>query len=69
MEKKFFYVNSKNSGGHSIIKNVDRKNKVEIKTIRLSDFCKKEKNKKKIDFLKVMTRGVYLKYSIKMKHS
>ena len=52
----FFYVNSKNSGGHSIIKNVDRKKKVEIKTIRLSDFCKKEKIKK-IDFLKVDCEG------------
>jgi FkbM family methyltransferase len=54
--KKSFYVNSKNSGGHSLIKNIDRKKEVEIETIRLSDFCKKEKIKK-IDFLKIDSEG------------
>jgi FkbM family methyltransferase len=54
--KKVFYVNSKNSGGNSFIKNVERKKEVKISAIKLSDFCKKEKIKK-IDFLKIDCEG------------
>ena len=54
--KKFFYVNSKNSGGNSFIKNVERKKEVKIEAIKLSDFCKKEKIQK-IDFLKIDCEG------------
>jgi len=54
--KKIFYVNNKNSGGNSLIEGKYKTKKIEIETIKLSDFCKKEKITK-IDFLKIDCEG------------
>ncbi|MDG2372082.1 MAG: FkbM family methyltransferase [Flavobacteriaceae bacterium] len=54
--ERTFYLHNKNTGGHSLHTNKNSKNKIEIKTIRLSDFCEKE-NIENIDFLKVDCEG------------
>lgn len=54
--KKVLYVHSKNSGANSLLKGKDIKKEIEIETIKLSDFCEKEKIDK-IDFLKVDCEG------------
>tara|TARA_B100001029_G_scaffold131341_1_gene110232 strand:+ start:347 stop:1093 length:747 start_codon:yes stop_codon:yes gene_type:complete len=54
--KKFFYINSKNSGGNSFIKDIYRNKEIIVETIKLTDFCKKEKIRK-IDFLKMDCEG------------
>tara|TARA_B100000767_G_scaffold274378_1_gene307165 strand:- start:4258 stop:5010 length:753 start_codon:yes stop_codon:yes gene_type:complete len=54
--KRTFSLHSKNSGGHSLHTNKNSKNKIEIETVRLSDFCKKEKIET-IDFLKIDCEG------------
>ena len=54
--KRFFNLHSENTGGHSLHTNKKSKNIIEIETIRLSDFCKKE-NIETIDFLKIDCEG------------
>ena len=54
--KKVFHINEKNSGGNSLFKGKNKTKKIEINTIRLSDFCTQE-NIKRIDFLKIDCEG------------
>ena len=50
------FISDKNTVSHSLYKPKNNSDKVEIKTIRLSEFCKKE-NINKIDFLKTDCEG------------
>lgn len=53
---KVLYINSKNSGGNSLFKGENKKEKVEIETLTLNEFCVNQKIKT-IDFLKVDCEG------------